>query len=233
MEGIAICLDDMFEEAENDLLEQAKMARQRINAINSRTRRVSAERAFDREQKQFLASRRANCGPLTSEFSADSARANEIRDCYIRMARERAAEIGKSLGNRPAAQEAPAARSAPRAAADAVYGIDWRLDRLVRDNDEFELPDGYRATVRLDDDGRVSGKGAVNAFSGQYKLRPGGKIEWTQNGLFITRTSGLDEHAGVDQLFIDALERVSRAGLGQDGLVLRNEDGSIVLTFTR
>ena len=37
----------------------------------------------------------------------------------------------------------------------------------------------------------------------------------------------------IDYLYVDSLERITRAGLSKTGLVLRNEDGSISLSFER
>jgi heat shock protein HslJ/uncharacterized protein YecT (DUF1311 family) len=235
LEGIALCLDDLFEQAEQDLQSEAKAARTRIAGIRSRSERLRAERAFDAAQKKFFTSRRAMCGRLSGESEDGyNVRANQVRDCFVRRTQERALEIASEFGRRPAGEERTAAQSDPDAgAANSVYGMEWRLVRLVRDRKEIPLPAGYKATLRLDEDGRVSGKGAVNAFSGEYQLKSQGRIEWAQHGFLTTRTLGFEEFGAMDQLFIDALERATRAGMGQTGLVLRNEDSSIALTFVR
>ena len=234
LEGIALCLDELFEQAEEDLQEQAKAARTRIAATRSRNARGQAERAFDAAQKRFFAARRATCGRLINQGEANNARANQVRDCFVLRTRERAAEIAGEFGlASDGAEQAAAANRSSADPADNVYGTDWRLTRLVRDRKDIPLPAGYTATLRLDVDGRVSGKGAVNAFAGEYQLKSQGRIEWAQHGFLTTRTSGPVEFGAIDQLFIDALERATRAGLAQANLVLRNEDASIALTFVR
>jgi len=234
LEGIALCLDELFEQAEEDLQEQAKAARTRIAGTRNRTARGQAERAFNAAQKRFFAARRTGCGRLTIEGGgANNARANQVRECFVRRTRERAAEIVVEFNLASASAEQAAAETAAPDPADSVYGTDWRLARLVRDRKDVALPAGYTATLRLDVDGKVSGKGAVNAFAGEYQLKSQGRIQWAQHGFLTRRTSGPVEFGAIDLLFIDALERATRAGLAQASLVLRNEDASIALTFVR
>jgi hypothetical protein len=114
-----------------------------------------------------------------------------------------------------------------------VYGVDWRLTRVIRDNKEMALPPKYKASLRLETDGRVSGYGAASAFTGRYRLRSPGRIEWAENGFLITHDAQQPDPSQIDYLYVDSLERITRAGLSKTGLVLRNEDGSISLSFER
>jgi len=56
----------------------------------------------------------------------------------------------------------------------------------LRQIKEMALPPKYKASLRLETDGRVSGYGAASAFTGRYRLRSPGRIEWAENGFLIT-----------------------------------------------
>ena len=236
--ALSACLDHLLAAAERDLSAQAKRARQSAQAIRNRHQRAAAMRALDRAQKRFFASRDQECGSKHLDVAAESERGNRIRDCMVQMTRERAAQLAGSLpaeaAQTPAPDEArPSPRQSARPQADPVYGVDWRLMRLIRDNKEVALPPQYRANLRLEIDGRVSGFGAASAFTGRYRLRTPGNIEWAENGFLITRDARQPDPTQMDSLYVDSLERTNRAGLSKTGLVLRNEDGSISLSFER
>jgi hypothetical protein len=229
-------------EAERDLAHKSKLARQVLENTRSREERARGLRAFDRAQRRFYAERDRQCGGSRDTLS-DSERGNPIRDCMIQLTRERSAQVGANLPipRKPAADETderPSSRAAPseptpRAAPDPVYGVDWRLTRMIRDNKDVPLPPKYKANLRLETDGRVSGYGAASAFTGRYRVRSPGRIEWSENGFLITHDAQQPDPSGFDYLYIDSLERINRAGLSKTGLLLRNDDGSIALSFER
>jgi uncharacterized protein YecT (DUF1311 family) len=239
--AIGVCLENKLADAEADLAAKSKLARQSVDAIRGRDQRVKAQRAFDRAQRRFFSERDRLCGEGREALN-ESERSNKIRDCLIRLTRERSAEIASSLSltaadsSTPPAEAKPSrppAEPAPRPSNDPVYGVDWKLTRMIRDNQEIPLPPKYRANLRLETDGRVSGYGAVSAFTGRYRLRSPGKIEWAENGFLITHDAQQPDPTQIDYLYVDSLERTSRAGLSKSGLVLRSEDGSISLSFER
>lgn len=231
--ALSDCLDSQLAAAERELSSKAQLARQHAQAIRNREQRTKALQAVDRAQRRFFAAREQECGSTSPEAMTESERGNKIRNCMIRVTRERAGLAGASSAEAvetPAVQdEKPAARVQP----DPVYGVDWRLTRLIRDNKEVALPAKYRANLRLETDGRVSGYGAASAFTGRYRLRSPGKIEWAENGFLITHDARQPDPTQIDYLYVDSLERATRAGLSKTGLVLRSEDGSISLSFER
>jgi uncharacterized protein YecT (DUF1311 family) len=239
--ALSACLDSSLADAENDLAAKSKLARQSVDGIRAREPRIKAQRAFDRAQRRFSFDRDQQCGGNRDSL-ADSERGNKIRDCLIRLTRQRSAELAATLSldaspssSPPAEAKPPRSRpeSAPRTAEDPVYGVDWRLARMIRDNKEVPLPPKYRANLRLETDGRMSGYGAASAFTGRYRLRAPGKIEWAENGFLITHDAQQPDPTQMDYLYVDSLERTTRAGLSKTGLVLRSEDGSVSLSFER
>src|SRR5262249_9030369 len=158
--GISVCLDNKLAEAQADLAAKSKLARRSIDAIRGHEQRAKAQRGFERAQRRFLAERERVCGE--SRPLSDSERGNKVRDCLIRLTRDRSDEIAASLslntGERSTPEpepksSAPQAEAAPRAPTDPVYGVDWRLTRMIRDNQEVPLPPKYRANLRLETDG--------------------------------------------------------------------------------
>ena len=238
--ALSECLDAALADAERDLMYKAKLGRESLDAMRGREQRAKAQRAFDRAQRRFFAERDRQCGG-SRDALPDSDRGNKMRECMIRLTRERSAQIAASLSREsaetPAQAEAKPAAPQPdpaaRAPSDPVYGVDWRLTRMIRDNKEMALPPKYRGHLRLETDGRVSGYGAGSAFTGRYRLRAPGKVEWAENGFLITHDAQQSDPSQIDYLYIDSLERITRAGLSKTGLVLRNEDGSISLSFER
>jgi uncharacterized protein YecT (DUF1311 family) len=234
------CLDDRLNDAERELSSKSNLARESTDALRNREQRIKAQRAFDRSQRRFFADRDRQCAG-SRDTLADTERANKVRECLIRLTRERTAEIAGSLSldareSVPPAEVKPSRpqpETPPRPQSDPVYGVDWRLTRMIRDNKEMPLPPKYRANLRLETDGRVSGYGAASAFTGRYRLRTAGKIEWAENGFLITHDAQQRDPTQFDYLYVDSLERATRAGLSKTGLVLRNEDGSISLSFER
>jgi uncharacterized protein YecT (DUF1311 family) len=239
--ALSACLDSRVADAERDLEYKAKLARNTFASMRSRELRAKTQRAFDRAQRRFFAERDQQCGG-NPETVGDSDRGNKVRECIIRLTRERSAELAASFSlsradTRAAEEQPPPARpqtpAATRPQSDPVYGVDWRLTRVIRDNKEMALPPKYKASLRLETDGRVSGYGAASAFTGRYRLRSPGRIEWAENGFLITHDAQQPDPNQIDYLYIDSLERITRAGLSKTGLVLRNEDGSISLSFER
>ncbi|MEO8629187.1 MAG: META domain-containing protein [Betaproteobacteria bacterium] len=231
-EGIAICLDDLFDDAELELINQTKRVRAGIQAMKGASTRSKASHEFERQHKNFLAARRAECGHL-SDRPTTGVGDNQVRDCFIRMTHERLGVLEQVVGKAPQRRSTGNPREPVATASDAVYNVAWRLVKMIRDGKEIPLPAQYNATLRLGSDGAVTGKGAVNAFSGEFRLRTAGKIEWTQHGFLTERTAGPPELASLDELYIDALERVSSAALAPAGLILRSEDEAVTLTFAR
>jgi uncharacterized protein YecT (DUF1311 family) len=239
--ALSACLDSSLADAENDLAAKSKLARQGVDGIRAREPRIKAQRAFDRAQRRFFSDRDQQCGG-SPESLADSERSNKIRDCLIRLTRQRSAELAATLSLDASPTPSRSAESKPpppqpeavtRASEDPVYGVDWRLARMIRDNKEVPLPPKYKANLRLETDGRVSGYGAASAFTGRYRLRAPGKIEWAENGFLITHDAQQPDPTQMDYLYVDSLERTTRAGLSKTGLVLRSEDGSVSLSFER
>jgi uncharacterized protein YecT (DUF1311 family) len=241
--AIGTCMEQKLAEAERELAHNAKLMRDGFATMRGRETRARAHEDFDRAQRRFFTQRDRECGAVREGLDY-SDRSNKVRDCMIRMTMTRSAQIASRLGPPAAppavkpqeatpAPEDSAADASKRASADPVYGADWHLIKMVRDNKEVPLPPKYRGTLRLEPDGRVSGFGAGSAFTGRFRIPSPGRIQWSENGFLISHDAQQADPSGVDYLYIDSLERVSRAGLARTGLVLRSEDGSVTLSFER
>jgi uncharacterized protein YecT (DUF1311 family) len=238
--ALTACLDAVLIEAERDLANKVQLARESLESIPGREQRARNQRAFDRAQRRFFYERDSQCGG-SRESLPQSDRGNQMRACMIQFTRSRTEQIAgtlplQSMRSQERAQPKPASDpvdAVARPSSDPVYGVDWRLTRIIRDNKELPLPPKYKANLRLETDGRMSGYGAASAFTGRYRLRSPGKIEWSENGFLITHDAQQPDPTQTDYLYIDSLERTTRAGLSKSGLVLRNEDNSISLSFER
>lgn len=104
----------------------------------------------------------------------------------------------------------------------------WKLTGYPEGEDVAAVPFGISATLRLDD-GRASGSGGCNTFSGSYRLDgPGLALD---DGLATTlKICGGDVQA-VEDAYLAALPEVRSWFLGDGALELRDAVGDTLLTF--
>jgi heat shock protein HslJ len=116
---------------------------------------------------------------------------------------------------------------------DRLVDRDWELKTITVDNTRVIMHVDATQTVRFGSDGRVSGFGAVNRFSGTYKFSPEGVLMWPAPGLVSTRMAGPPELMEKERAYLRGLPKTTRAVVAKNGLQLQSEDGSTVLLFAQ
>ena len=97
------------------------------------------------------------------------------------------------------------------AALQALYGKTLVLRRMIGGSTEVVLPPGATITLTLEDDGRVSGRAAVNSYFGAFKRLANGGID--MSGAFgVTKMAGPPELMQAEDTFLRALAGVERSG---------------------
>jgi putative lipoprotein len=116
-------------------------------------------------------------------------------------------------------------RTAAQAGADLI-GTSWQLTRLQGQR-LADVPDNRVARLTFAEDGRVSGFGGCNRFTGAYEIEGDrltfGRIAATMRACF----EGTDHETG----FFKALDTVRRYAVGAGELTLRDASGAAVLGF--
>lgn len=116
----------------------------------------------------------------------------------------------------------PPARNGP-----ALAGPTWVAEQI----DRVGVLENVRSTMSIDADGRVSGRGGCNSYSGAVDIT-GAAIRF--GPLASTRMACAPPVGSQEQRFFSALASVRRYGFTPEGrLVLYGENGSEVVTFGR
>jgi heat shock protein HslJ len=150
------------------------------------------------------------------------------RDCRIRLAEQRTQELREQMPVPPAGH--PEAQAAPGVAA-AVVGA-WHLERMEVDGEAAELAPQPRVSLRIAQDGRVTGMASVNRYFGGAVFEAGGRVSWTGT-MASTQMAGPEPLMAQEQRYLAALARTSRWQAEGNGLVLSSEDGAVKLSFLR
>ena len=232
--GIRECLAETFLQVDTEFRVRSKAVLALMRRIQKQTRSPRAPQAFISAQDQFRAFRKAQCDwsarAEPSELHADWLR----QDCLIRLTRERAAELGALLPSDETGLEPRERETSPPDDADhALFGVEWRLVRMVKHGLEVPLPAETRVSLVLTEGGNAVGRSRAGQFSGRYALREGGRLEWLQQGFSVERDLGRFDEADPDEAILDDLALTTRLRLDVPGLVLQSEDGSISLGFAR
>lgn len=119
-------------------------------------------------------------------------------------------------------REYPECREADVSAAD-VRGAEW----IVEDIDGGGIIDRSRATLVFGPDGRLSGRGSCNAYTGQYVMA-GDSV--TVSGIVSTTMSCAPALMAQEARFLEVLRDVKRFEIRADGaLVLHTDDRRSIL----
>jgi uncharacterized protein YecT (DUF1311 family) len=232
--GIRACLDQMFQQADAELRLRAKAVLARMREVQKQTGSPRAAQTFIAAQKEFRAYRKAHCDWCATAAQTEQAAETLRRDCAIRLTRNRVGELATLLPADGAGPKATEAESVPaEALSHALFGVEWRLVRVVKDGRQVPLAPESRVVLMLSEGGSVTGRTSGSIYSGRYVLRDGNRIEWLQRGFSVERTSGRFDVSDPDESILDDMLQTTRLWVESPGLILDSGDGSVTLVFAR
>lgn len=115
---------------------------------------------------------------------------------------------------------------------DKLIGRQWELKTITVDGSPVIMHVDATQLIRFGSDGKVTGFGGVNRYSGAYQLSPEGALSWPGPGLISTRMAGPPELMEKEKAFLNGLPKTTRAVVVGHALQLQSEDGSNVLVFS-
>jgi heat shock protein HslJ len=115
---------------------------------------------------------------------------------------------------------------------DKLIGRQWQLKTITVDGSPVIMHVDATQLIRFGSDGKVTGFGGVNRYSGAYQFSPEGALSWPGPGLISTRMAGPPELMDKERAFLNGLPKTSRAVVVGHALQLQSEDGSNVLVFS-
>jgi len=130
-------------------------------------------------------------------------------------------------GESSARAEPPAPATA--AGPGALTAGGWRLETLGANGTAVSPVAGTEVAVAFAADGRITGTGGCNRFSGSYETGEGRALSFSP--LAATRTACPPEIMSQEDSFFVALGRVASFDIEGDRLSLAASDGSRVLRF--
>jgi heat shock protein HslJ/uncharacterized protein YecT (DUF1311 family) len=229
---IGPCLDRKLAEAEADLAAAVRAVRDRMTDLDRVTGRTDAGPAFERAQERFLAFREANCAWHGAQLASGTGAGDATRDCLVRMAQARAAELKAETvlgsGGASAAGAPP-----PQDVVVAVRGHEWRLVGLVVAGTLTPIVSGSAITIRFADNGLAGGAASLNRYQGGYRLGADGALAWVGPGFAATRMAGPPDLMQQEAVFLEALQAASRLRIEEGALLLESANGGTRLTFER
>lgn len=114
---------------------------------------------------------------------------------------------------------------------EQLAGSPWRLVHMSQAGEKTVVPQETKITLRVEADGRLSGRSAVNRYSGQLKISEDGSVTMDMSAIASTRMAGPPELMALEQAYLGALGSVSRARHTADTLTLLSDDGATILHF--
>lgn len=115
--------------------------------------------------------------------------------------------------------------------AGRIQNLQWELKSLTLDGQKVVMDLDANMTVTFSADGKVTGFGSVNQYSGTYSFDQAGKLIWSNRGFATTRRNGPPELMQKERIYLEALGKTSRALVNHHALQLQSDDGSTVLPF--
>lgn len=107
---------------------------------------------------------------------------------------------------------------------------EWVLQNLKLDGKGIELPVGKPMTLKVDAEGKASGRSAVNRYFGQLALDGKGGCSWGR-GMGATRMAGPPAMMEIEQGFFQALPKTTTVDLAADVLTFSSADGQTAAVF--
>ncbi len=256
------CLDSMLKQINLRLNTALRLAQERVERLQREGRR-SVQNSFVNSQRQFNAYRDANCAwqaiavaPASSgafikecQIRLSHAREQELlafaqgNDSILAPAPTLSEDAGSTetidtalaatekhsdvnAGNRPPESTGQADETMRR-------GTEWRLLSWVIDGIQRELVPESKITIAFDPSGKIAGNASVNSFSGRYRFRDDGGLEWPSAGFALTKMAGPPPLMRQERAFIETLRRMLHYQVDGENLTLESASRRTVLTFAR
>jgi heat shock protein HslJ/uncharacterized protein YecT (DUF1311 family) len=226
------CLDRKLVEAEADLAATVRAVRDGMRGLDRVRGRTDAGPAFERAQERFLAFREATCAWQGAQLASGTGAGDVTRDCLVRMAQARAAELKAETAHGSGGAAAEGAPP-PQDVVAVVRGKEWRLVGLVVAGTPTPIVPGSAVTIRFDDSGLASGAASLNRYQRGYRLGPDGALVWVGPGFSATRMAGPPDLMRQEATFLEALQAASRLRIEEGTLLLESANGGTRLTFER
>jgi heat shock protein HslJ len=112
-----------------------------------------------------------------------------------------------------------------------LYGRQWELKSFSVDGSQPLMDIQATMTLAFGADGKATGYGSVNRFTGAYSLTSNGQLTWPGPGFTTTRKAGPPELMEKERAYLEALRKTDRAILYKHSLQLQNEGESTLLGF--
>jgi len=112
-----------------------------------------------------------------------------------------------------------------------LYNRQWELKSISTDGGQPVMDMQASMTLAFGADGKATGYGSVNRFTGAYSLTSNGQLTWPGPGFATTRKAGPPELMEKERAYLDALRKTERAILYKHSLQLQAEGESTLLVF--
>ena len=112
----------------------------------------------------------------------------------------------------------------PAAGGMVATGVEWRPTVVGAD----AMPQDSGMSLRINEDGQVSGNAGCNRYTGSLATTDGG-IEFS--GVVTTKMACPGDAMARESAYLKALANARRMEMGTDRLQLLNADGVLVLEF--
>ena len=112
-----------------------------------------------------------------------------------------------------------------------LYNRQWELKSMSTDGSQPVMDLQATMTLAFGADGKATGYGSVNRFTGAYSLTPNGQLTWPGPGFTTTRKAGPPELMEKERAYLEALRKTERAILYKRSLQLQAEGESTLLVF--
>jgi heat shock protein HslJ len=109
-----------------------------------------------------------------------------------------------------------------------LLNVELVLVRFVSNGKDIPIPSGVTITLMFQDQGRMSGRSAVNNYAGVFTVMPDGQI--TVQATMATAMAGPPELMALEATYFEALPLLRQVRLKTDRVVL--EGGTTSMEFT-
>jgi len=113
-----------------------------------------------------------------------------------------------------------------------LAGSDLRLRKLVVDGRDIDAA-AFPISLRFGDNGRITGRSAVNRYFGTFELGENGAITWPNAALGMTRMAGPEPAMTLENQFSKALTASTRLLTAPDAARFESKDGRQAVEFQR